>query len=191
MFNWGVFLFVSCGLPCTMPHKMEKWLPMWCMSLLIIQYAFCFRLAIAGKHSDYIVSTINRFIYLSPPWNMHHMHFQMSLTIVLQFNRDLYAVSSQVPIQFCWHRKVNDPVRNIQKVVYVSWISKCRKFRKEDSWKWNLQSIRMGLRTYSWSTCFGGCYDCQLMVWFADREFILVPPLDSIPFKGRSWNDNR
>lgn len=93
------------------------------MSLLIIQYAFCFRLAIAGKHSDYIVSTIDRFTYLSPPWNMHHMHFQMSLTIVLQFNRNLYAVSSQFyPILL--RRKVNDPVRNIQKVVYVSWISK-------------------------------------------------------------------
>ena len=56
-----------------------------------------------------------------------HMHFQMSLTVVLQFNRDLYAVSSQVyPILL--RRKVNDPVRNIQKVVYVSWISKCRTF---------------------------------------------------------------
>lgn len=54
---------------------------------------------------------------------MHHMHFQMSLTIVLQFNRNLYAVSSQFyPILL--RRKVNDPVRNIQKVVYVSWISK-------------------------------------------------------------------
>ena len=58
---------------------------------------------------------------------MHHMHFQMSLTIVLQFNRNLYAVSSQFyPILL--RRKVNDPVRNIQKVVYVSWISKWRKF---------------------------------------------------------------
>lgn len=52
MFNWGVFLFVCCGLQCAILHEMEKWFPMWCMPLLIIHYAFCFRLAIAGKHSD-------------------------------------------------------------------------------------------------------------------------------------------
>ena len=58
-----------------------------------------------------------------------HMHFPTNLTIFHLFHPDVYAVSSQ----FCCMRQVNDPVRNIQKVVYVSWHSlSLMAFRKED-----------------------------------------------------------
>ena len=188
MFNWGVFLFVSCGLPCAMPHEMEKWFPIWCMSLLFIQDAFCFRLAIAGKHGDQSQPLID---FLKSSMEYAHAFPNESDNCPPVFLRDLFAVSAAKSSS----NSAGSGRWMIPFAIFRKWFM-CLGFRNaaisEGRFiKWNLQSIRMGLRTYSWSTWFGGCYDCHLMVWFADREFILVPPFDSISFKGRSWIDNR
>ena len=127
MINWGVFLFVSCGLPCAMLHEMEKWFPMWCMPLLIIQYIhFVLDWQLLGNTSD----------QSQPLIDLLKSSMGICMTFISKWVWQLSSSSlprfvccikpSRPPILL--HRKVNDPVRNIQKVVYVSWISECRTF---------------------------------------------------------------